>query len=174
VPAQPMRHILPPAHPGEGSGTGVRRHRAQDSHHFIEPGQLRAPLYPIIRGLSYVAPTEGVFPFGGELALRQAQGERKSLSVRPELVEGQLSPNLKLTHRLSRVVVGLCTLCTSIGHWASRARACMLRQPTRTPGIDVHGSPAFGPGALGTVRRERQSGVVCHWRSCHVQFIPVP
>jgi hypothetical protein len=37
----------------------------------------------------------GLFQFGGELALRQAQGERKCLSVRPELVEGQLSPNLK-------------------------------------------------------------------------------
>jgi hypothetical protein len=41
----------------------------------------------------------GPFQFWGELALRQAQGERESLSVRPELVEGQLSPNLKYTHQ---------------------------------------------------------------------------
>jgi hypothetical protein len=41
--------------------------------------------------------TKGVFRFGDELALRQAQGERKSLSVRPELVEGRLSLDLKCT-----------------------------------------------------------------------------
>jgi hypothetical protein len=40
----------------------------------------------------------GVFRFGGELALRQAQGERTGSSVRPELVEGWLSPDLKYTH----------------------------------------------------------------------------
>jgi hypothetical protein len=38
------------------------------------------------------SPSTGVFRIAGELALRQAQGERIGFLVRPELVEGRLSP----------------------------------------------------------------------------------
>jgi hypothetical protein len=50
-------------------------------------------LYPRSAILSKGTGDVGPIQIGGELALRQAQGERTGFFVRPELVEGRLSPN---------------------------------------------------------------------------------